>query len=262
MARKITAILCIIASLLTLAVHAHAEDWVCPACGTPNTGNFCSNCGEKKPQQAAAATTGEGISNVQWDILENGDIVITWDDSGNSPPYTVSYQAQYDGAALDPVNNRRATLEHLIPGETYTISVSNGKSESGGKLTVPIGVFTEFSSSAKKLVLKDSSFSISKVEQERTRQYELQIHFPQLRKDRLYKGKLVTKTPYGYGGIVWTWPTFEMKARVAYIYVNFSMHEFLEGIREDFEEIPTGQYTFELYLDGQLYADTSFNVTR
>ena len=23
--------------------------WICPQCGTENTGNFCSNCGTKKP---------------------------------------------------------------------------------------------------------------------------------------------------------------------------------------------------------------------
>lgn len=27
-----------------------AQEWYCPKCGTKNTGNFCSNCGTKKPQ--------------------------------------------------------------------------------------------------------------------------------------------------------------------------------------------------------------------
>lgn len=37
------------------AANNPAEDqWTCPKCGTKNTGNFCSNCGEKKPVAAAA----------------------------------------------------------------------------------------------------------------------------------------------------------------------------------------------------------------
>jgi membrane protease subunit (stomatin/prohibitin family) len=28
---------------------APAGGWTCPKCGTVNTGNFCGNCGEKKP---------------------------------------------------------------------------------------------------------------------------------------------------------------------------------------------------------------------
>ena len=28
---------------------AAASGWVCPACNTRNSGNFCSNCGAKRP---------------------------------------------------------------------------------------------------------------------------------------------------------------------------------------------------------------------
>ncbi|MDR0922087.1 MAG: SPFH domain-containing protein [Lactobacillales bacterium] len=31
-----------------------ADTWTCPKCGTENTGNFCSNCGESKPTAQAA----------------------------------------------------------------------------------------------------------------------------------------------------------------------------------------------------------------
>jgi len=100
------------------------------------------------------------------------------------------------------------------------------------------------------------------VEQDKTKQYELQWYYPKLRNKRVYKGKLVTKTPKGYGGYVTVYSTFEMDSQYSYIYDNYSMLEFFEGIKGDFDEIPTGRYTFEMFFNGDLYADCSFYVTR
>lgn len=42
-------------ALLLCASLALADDWKCPACGNDATGNFCSNCGAAKPEEAEAA---------------------------------------------------------------------------------------------------------------------------------------------------------------------------------------------------------------
>lgn len=257
MKRKLSALFCLIISLMMVTTCALAEDWFCPECGHGNTGNFCYYCGAKRP---VVESSGEAISNIRFKLEDNGDIVVTWDDSSNSPPYTVSYKAQNDSGMQDPVNSKNIALEFLIPGETYTVTVSNENGKASTEYIVPVNVFTEFTK--KKIVLKETNFSISAVENDRTKQFQLQWHYPQLRKNRIYKGKLVTMTPRGYGGYVRVYYDFEMESKYSYIYDNYSMQEFFEGIKGDFDEIPTGRYSFEMYFDGKLYAECSFNVTR
>lgn len=258
MNRQMGVLMCIIVAVMMVVTCAFAEEWRCPECSTQNDGNFCSNCGEKKPE-VTAKPSGTSISNIGFELQDSGDVIVSWDDSSNLSPYTVSYQAQYDSGYWDEIKGKKFTLEYLIPGETYSVSISNGRSEASASYTVPVSVFTEFKS-GKKIVLSESSFSISEVDQNRTKQYEFQVHYPSLRNDRSYKAKLVTRTPHGYGGYTWVWSTYELESRYAYIYTNFSMYEFFEGIKNDFGEIPTGRYTLEFYFDGELYGEFSFNV--
>ena len=259
MNKKAAALFCIVLSLMLVVTCVIAEEWFCPECGKSNTGNFCFNCGQKKPEEK---TSEAGIKNVQCNFQDNGDVLVSWDDSSSSPPYIVSYKSQYDNVEMDPVNSKRISLQFLIPSETYTIMVSNGKSSASTKFKVPVKVYTEFSSSSKKIVVKENYFSISEVYGEKTKQNQLQVHYPQLKKDRSYKAKLVTKTPEGYGGLVWVWEKFDLESKYSYIYIDLSMYEFFEGIKNDFNEIPKGQYTFEWYFDGQLYSSCTFNVAK
>ncbi|MDI9520487.1 MAG: hypothetical protein QM308_04935 [Bacillota bacterium] len=258
MNKKFVAILCVVVSLVLMALPAFAEDWFCPNCGKENSGNFCYNCGEKKP----AADAGESvISDLHFTMQENGDVLLTWDDSAKKAPYTVKYQAEYD-RATETVQSKSITLEYLIPGETYSITVSNDDASVTTEYKVPHYVYTGFNAKSKKLILKGPRFSVSEVERDKTKQFELQVRFPQLKKERAFKGKIVTKTPLGYGGTVLIDRSLILKPRVLYSYYTLSMHEFFEGIREEFDDVPLGLYTIELYLNGELYSDVQFSVVR
>ncbi len=50
--KKIVALFLSVLMLITVFTYAVAEDeeWTCPSCGATVTGNFCSKCGEKKPE--------------------------------------------------------------------------------------------------------------------------------------------------------------------------------------------------------------------
>ena len=51
--KKILAVIFSLMLLATCFVHAaaeSAEEWNCPSCGATVTGNFCSKCGEKRPE--------------------------------------------------------------------------------------------------------------------------------------------------------------------------------------------------------------------
>lgn len=45
------------------AAAATAAGWACPQCGTSNTGNFCAQCGTKKPEDASWFCTNCGTKN-------------------------------------------------------------------------------------------------------------------------------------------------------------------------------------------------------
>ncbi len=47
--KKTVVVLALVAGLLLLFGTALSESWICENCGTENTGNFCGNCGAKKP---------------------------------------------------------------------------------------------------------------------------------------------------------------------------------------------------------------------
>ena len=44
--------------------------------------------------------------------------------------------------------------------------------------------------------------------------------------------------------------------------MNYAISEWLDWVERDYGSIPTGDYTFELFLDGQLYDYASFTVAK
>ena len=92
MKKKLAVCCCILMSLLLVAACALAEGWKCPSCGAQNEGNFCSNCGEKKPEKKQKFD-GTDISNIRFSLEDNGDVVVTWDDMSDSSSYIVAYEA-------------------------------------------------------------------------------------------------------------------------------------------------------------------------
>ena len=263
MGRKLVSLCCVVVLLTMVVTGAFASTWFCPDCGKSNTGNFCYNCGAKRPEEAVSAETEDkkAISNLRTRMLKNGDVELTWNAEAGSAPFTVSYQGKNDSGELDSTRALRMELEYLIPNETYTITVSSSKGKASMSYTVPMSVFTDYSTS-KKIVVSEKRFSISEIDQDKTKQFEFQVHYPQLRAIRSYKAKLVVKTPKGYGGYVWVWSIYDLLPQYDWIYTNMSMYEFLEGLKADFDEVPRGRYIFEFYFDGQLYATDEIDVVR
>lgn len=255
-------LLCAAVVLLCAMVGvALAESWVCPSCAQTNTGNFCSNCGQKRPE----ASSGEALSNLRATVQDNGDVLLRWEDSAKSPPYTVTYTLPIWNYYLydeDEYQGTSATLYYLIPGITYGLTVSNGVDELTMDYTVPRPIYTEFSTGGKYMNLTKSKFSLSHVEENPTESFQIQISWPQLKYDREYAGKLALNTPYGYTSLVYHWDTFTLENRYDYTYMNFAISEWLDRVETDFGSVPTGEYTFEFFLDGQLYDYADFTVTR
>lgn len=255
--KKMLAWLLVLLVCLTANV-AWAEGWTCPNCYADSTGNFCSNCGEARPQNSAdtSAKGANSLSDVRFTVQDNGDIMVRWDDSAQSPPYELTYTTEdwsYRWYEEDEYGGTNAMLCYLIPGVTYDVTISSAEDEITESYTVPKPIFTEFSTGGKYLTLTETRFSVSDLEDNPTQSFEVRVSWPQLKRNREYTGKLVLKTPYGYASLVYYWDSFTLENRYEYRYMTYAMSEWLDNVESEYGSIPYGEYTFELYLDGQLY---------
>lgn len=265
MKRKLVVFYLLVLTLSMIAVTALA--WVCPSCSQENSGNFCSNCGKAKPQTLSAGGSGNTISNVRFSVLDNGDVQLKWDDSVSGAPYNIQYTTDewqiywFEDASY---NSTQATLFFLVPGVTYDITITNAKgNEKTVEYQVPRPIYTEFKTGGKYMKLTETRFSISDLEAHPLSTFDIQISWPKLKYDREYTGKLVLKTPFGYTGSVRYYTTYTLENKYSYNYNTYSLlNDWLAAVEQDFGEIPQGEYTFEMYLDGQLYDYASFRLSK
>ncbi len=259
MKRKILFLLVTLMAVCMITSAALAESWTCPSCGATNDGNFCSNCGAKNPEAGDAAT----ITNVTFTPMDNGDTLVEWDDSASSSSYSVEYTAAdwdvtYD---MSSFKAKRVILEFLVPGVTYQVTISNGSSEVSETYTVPRPLFSEFTAGEQYLDLSKNKFSLSDLEENPMTSFQVQVRYPMLSHSRDYTAKLVLNTPYGYCGSVVRWDSYTFENEYTYCYSTFYMQsEWLDEVEDSFGSVPTGDYTFEMFMDGQLYGYADFTL--
>ena len=276
----------IIALLLSTFSIAYADDWICSECGANSSGNFCSNCGARKPdsdsswvcsvcgttntgnfcnscgasRSGGGAPSGTTITNLKCEDQRNGTTVITWDDSG-SGPYKITYAAsEWVDFSLyeDGIYNTRHTVTTLIPGVTYKITVSSSTSSASVKYTPSKSSFTDFKN-GRIVKLDESSFDARGDGYYTT--FELTIRYPTLANDRYYVYLLALKTPLGYASFTPSDDRIALEKRYVGIYGDYSLSDFLDAVKSNFGKIPTGDYTLEVYFDGALYGSASFYLT-
>ena len=237
--------------------------WICPSCGQENDGNFCPNCGTQKPSANGAppAARAGSISNLKCKG-EDGITTITWEDSSGNGPYTlyftasewVDYGTTY---GLEGLTQRSTSCSFLIPGVTYSITVTDGTSSDTVNYTVPKSTFTEFKD-AKALTISPDSFDLSGDKYYTT--FRLEINYPTLARDRNYAWVLALRSPLGYASMVYYEDQFKMERRYTGYYWDLAMNEFMDAVKANFGTIPRGEYTFECYFNGCIYGSKTFMV--
>ena len=264
--KRITAlVLTVLLTFMATAAFAVSETWICPVCGFSSTGNFCSNCGGRKPASSGSASSGSAsastsaISNIRFESLRNGNVRVTWSASGNGPFYVNYTMPSWNSRWRESESYPRtsAVIKHLVPGQRYEFTVSDGSAKASAYYTVPSGTFSELLTN-RKLTMDRTTFDLGNGGIHDT--FQLRFYFPQLRSERRYSWTLALKTPLGYSSRVILDENFAMQPKISYYYWNFAIEGFMNRVEEDFGEIPSGYYTFEAYLDGQYYAGVDFYV--
>ena len=212
-----------------------------------------------------ASTASARISNIRVSDTEDGNVRIRWDDSSNSSSYDVKYRLddwKPNYNYYQSCKNTNTVLIHLIPGQTYTITVEGGSSSASTTFTPSYGVFKEFTTKDY-LRLTQDTFSIRELENSPSSTFDVRVYWPKLRYDRDYSTKLVLKTPLGYCGKVIAWDSFTFENKYAYRYMTYSMmSDWLKDVEDDYKEIPTGRYQFQFYVNGQIYSTANFTLYR
>lgn len=276
----------ILALLLTACGLAYAETWTCTECGTENNGNFCSECGAKKPGDewvcsecgttnsggkycsdcgaarsggASSAPSSSTISDVRVSDDRDGVTRITWSDTTGGP-YKVSYEAEdWDHFSIydDGIRNTSHTTYCLVPGVKYTVTVSNGSSSASAEYTPSKTSFTDFKS-GRRLKLDKAEFDARGDGYYTT--FRLSLYYPTLSKDREYVYLLALKSPLGYVDYTRTSDKYVLERKYSGYYEDLSLSDFLDAAKRDYGSVPTGDYTLEVYFDGALYSSVSFYV--
>ena len=286
MKRKYLSFVLVVALLLTVCSLAHAEDWVCPECGAGNNGNFCSNCGTKKPlpeewtcsscgtvntgnfctscgtaRSAAGSSSSPSVSSItdlNCEDQRDGTTVITWKDSAGSGPYTVSWSAsEWLNFSLyeDGITKTSYSTIRLIPGVTYKITVSDGTSSASVNYTPSKSSFTDFKNGR---IVRTDKASFDATGDGYYTTFRLTVKYPTLAKDRYYVYLLAMKTPLGYISYTEANDRIALEKRYIGIYSDCSLSDFLDAVKQNFGRVPSGDYTLEVYFDGALYGSTSF----
>ena len=248
--------------------------------------------------KAAAKPTTAPVSRTfsfdsRFDVTD-GVVKISWTDSKRKSPYTVRYQYINDSSSVKQTTIRLGTTSstymecpYFIPGSKYKITVtdadgakattiftySSARSFSDGKLkassfklSVSPRSITSSNISAKKWSLAKpctfSAITMASNIRSNTIHYGLyiEISHPSLAYTRTYKLLFAYYAPNGY--VDSYYQDITLKTNYLSYYWNIQICDFFDDLYEKFGEIPSGNYTLKLFLNGQSVRTQSFYVNR
>ncbi len=300
--------ICIVCVLIVSAAFSERNPWTCPDCGkTENKGNYCGKCGHPAPDMASptprmtatpavstptpkktATPAPKRVFELNSNIVsDKGHVTVTWTDSENRKPYTVCYRYE-DSSVSQPlysigknVTAQSYTLDCLIPGKTYTITIIDADNQRAsrsytlpkpdefedGKLKASSikvgiegrykGVSDKYSQAKRVSVLKASDIVSNRGTYDYGFRYN--ISYPQLAHSRQYLTQIAVYAPNGYmeSELV---QEHEYGSQYAGYHWYILGTQTFDAVYKNTGTIPAGKWTVELYWDGMFVNRSTFTV--
>ena len=209
----------------------------------------------------AAGTAYADIKKIRFEQLRNGEIEMTWKDTGDDGPYEISWTndswKKHEATDGESYDSTSATLKQLVPGVTYDITVRGQTTEATKTYKVPKTTFTDYSK-GKKVTIDKDTFDLETDDIYRT--VTLRLYYPRLSKERRFFWTLALKTPKGYASYVVYDERLVLNPRGSFAQGQFDFSVFMNNVEDTFGKIPSGDYAFEMYMDGQYYGAAGFYV--
>ncbi len=277
----------IMALVLTLVlclgcVSALAETWYCPECGQSNSGNFCSNCGTKKPTSTVTSTSG-GPTVTSVDLESDGSVSIRW--TGGTAPYRIDYQgyvnANYNSGA-DVIRWNAVTYQYstsarlesdLVPGERYWITVTDNNGKQGWYDYNPtIRAFTTVSGMRLTFSLRQrrnnrsstvNSFSGNEMRKDYMSSIygaTIKISTSHLNQDYSFYVRMAVILPSGEP-LLFHYTYEDFLKRWGYVYwETYDFKNVWSTLMAEKGTIPSGTYTYKIFFDNTILGEARFNI--
>ena len=215
--------------------------------------------------------------------MSEGKTTITWEDSENRGPYTVTVQHQYKSGGTTKLaasqqfartsSKSASNGTVMVPGEPYTITVTDNYGKTAtisyqpSRKTYPDFKITP-SFDLKAITPKGTksglkSFSAKDIKANLS-SYDyggyLKLGYPQIKYQRVTNWTLAFITPNG-DAYVDGFFTDDIPSGNHYTYwKHYSMNYLFRYLLNAYGSIPTGKYTWSLYFDGMRAGSTTFTV--
>ncbi|MBR4081066.1 MAG: hypothetical protein IKK21_04715 [Clostridia bacterium] len=272
----------------------------CTVCGfQPEIGRtykFCPNCGvkfgEAEPTAAPTATPAPTPAERSFyinriSVHDGGVATVEWIDTEDKGPYKVCYEfyveEEYAGdkqikqtrwVAARDVAEKTAEVEYLVPGVPYWITVFDADGEMAAVAYKPVAAekFTEFSMTPTveprarmgTEIFELGAFSALATEDASdAKEFGLYIRLDheQMTEKRVYRAVIGITAPDGTVFIDMLDDEFDLAAGRSYTFWNFyNLNTYFQSVKNMYDEIPTGEYTLSLYLDGQFVTSAPFTM--
>ena len=272
-------LLLILTAILMMCLPAVASAATCTLCGS-ETGSddyLCTNCLLtllNTKRESTLTITGSEKN-------DRGAVTVTWADEERNAPYTVTYElletapVPFGWTAAESTWNTSITLERLVPGISYVITVTDAQGNKADH-TYFAPVPQEDTEIGAKIRLKpmnrtgrmtkqQQSFSAAEIAQDNGTEHGLYLRltYSTLKKTRNYDFQIAVEAPNDFSNVIFS-GTLELHHGKSAIPVwgFIPMDEYFTLLENYYGGIPTGEYDVTLYFNGNEVWSVPFTVSK
>ena len=265
----------------------------CPDCGTKFDGGAAPTAAPTaEPTAAPTPVPSEEPAKRSFyidSIKRHGDGTVTvhWIDTEAKGPYKVCYEYYADADYNSDAQNMHTrwidqrewegtelVMEYLVPGVPYWITVFDVEGEMAKVAYRPEAApqFSEYSWSAEVSlkarvgsadydVAAFSAAAIMNASEDQEWGAYIRLDHDKLEEAKQYRAVVSVTAPDGLVIIDMLDSEFDLSAGSTYTYWNFyNLKNVISSLKTTYKDIPTGEYTWSLYLDGDFACSATFSV--